>query len=74
VTLSSLNRHATATLKDVGSPKVTSIERVLREIARWVEVDSRIEIWRKEEGGRLLEGVHWVVGEIAMRRLTSETR
>jgi tRNA A37 threonylcarbamoyladenosine dehydratase len=63
VTLSSLNRHATAGLTDVGTPKVKCIERTLRQISRWVEIDSRIEIWRKEEGGRLLEGADWVVGE-----------
>ena len=39
VTLSSLNRHATATLADVGTPKVRSIERAIKQIARWVDVD-----------------------------------
>ena len=63
VTLSSLNRHATATLADVGTPKVACIERTLRDISRWVEVDSRVEIWRKEDAGKLLEGVDWVVGK-----------
>jgi hypothetical protein len=33
VTLSSLNRHATATLADVGTPKVECIARALRAIA-----------------------------------------
>ncbi|KAJ6545462.1 hypothetical protein B0H19DRAFT_1266895 [Mycena capillaripes] len=64
VTLSSLNRHATATLPDVGTPKVKCIERTLKQIARWVEVDSRIDIWRKEDGGHLLEGADWVVDAI----------
>lgn len=64
VTLSSLNRHATATLADVGTPKVKCIEKTLKQIAKWAEIDSRIEIWRKEEGGLLLEGADWVVGEI----------
>ena len=62
VTLSSLNRHATAVLTDVGTPKVTCIEKTLKQIAKWVQVDSRIEIWRKDEGGRLLEGADWVIG------------
>jgi len=66
VTLSSLNRHATATLADVGTPKVACIERVLRQVSRWVEVDSRVEIWRKEGAGKLLEGVDWVVGKRCM--------
>ena len=63
VTLSSLNRHATATLADVGTPKVRSIERAIKQIARWVDVDARIDIWRKEQGGDLLEGVDWVIGK-----------
>ncbi|PPQ90840.1 hypothetical protein CVT25_007375 [Psilocybe cyanescens] len=64
VTLSSLNRHATATLVDVGTPKVNCIEKSLKQIAKWVNVDSRIEIWRKEEGGRLLEDADWVIDAI----------
>ncbi|KAF9224871.1 hypothetical protein BS17DRAFT_801670 [Gyrodon lividus] len=64
VTLSSLNRHATATLSDVGTPKVGCIERTLKQISRWVEVDSRVEIWRKEDGGNLLEGADWVIDAI----------
>ena len=63
VTLSSLNRHATAGRKDVGTPKVVCVERALKEIAKWVEVDSRVEIWRKEDGGKHFEGAHWVIGE-----------
>ncbi|KAI8989182.1 hypothetical protein BD414DRAFT_571824 [Trametes punicea] len=64
VTLSSLNRHATATLADVGTPKVKCIERALKQISRVVEVDPRIEIWRKESGGDLLEGADWVIDAI----------
>lgn len=64
VTLSSLNRHATAVLADVGMPKVACIERTLKQISTWVEVDSRIEVWRKEDGGRLLEGADWVIDAI----------
>ncbi|KAI5892643.1 uncharacterized protein SCHCODRAFT_02626710 [Schizophyllum commune H4-8] len=61
VTLSSLNRHACAGLNDVGTPKVVCIERNLKNISRWVDVDARIELWRKDNGGDLLEGVDWVV-------------
>ncbi|KAG2007159.1 ubiquitin-protein ligase molybdopterin-converting factor [Coprinopsis cinerea AmutBmut pab1-1] len=64
VTLSSLNRHATANLADVGTPKVKCVERTLKEIAKWVEVDACIDIWRKEEGGELLDGYDWVVDAI----------
>lgn len=31
-------------------------------MAKWIEVDARVEIWRKEEGGVLLEGADWVIG------------
>jgi tRNA A37 threonylcarbamoyladenosine dehydratase len=62
VTLSSLNRHATAGLADVGTPKVKCVEEALRRFSRWVEVDSRIEVWKKETGAQLLEGADWVFG------------
>jgi tRNA A37 threonylcarbamoyladenosine dehydratase len=62
VTLSSLNRHATAALSDVGTPKVKSVERVLKNISKWVDIDACVDIWRKEEGGELLDGYDWVVG------------
>ncbi|KAJ3814636.1 hypothetical protein F5876DRAFT_86336 [Lentinula aff. lateritia] len=64
VTLSSLNRHATALLEDVGTSKVRCIERTLKSVAKWIEVDARVEIWRKEEGGVLLEGADWVIDAI----------
>ncbi|ESK94816.1 ubiquitin-protein ligase molybdopterin-converting factor [Moniliophthora roreri MCA 2997] len=64
VTLSSLNRHATAVLSDVGTPKVKCIERTLKQFSRWVEVDACVDIWRKEEGGLLLEGYDWVIDAI----------
>ena len=62
VTLSSLNRHAAAGLADVGTPKVRCLENALRKFSKWIEIDPRIELWRKEDGGGLLEGVDWVVG------------
>ena len=34
-TLSSLNRHACATLEDVGSPKVIATQKLLKKIAPW---------------------------------------
>ena len=63
VTLSSLNRHATAALADVGTPKVLCVARALRAIAPFVKVDPRVELWRGDaDGAELLEGVDWVVG------------
>jgi molybdopterin/thiamine biosynthesis adenylyltransferase len=62
VTLSSLNRHATAHLADVGTPKVLCVARTLQQIARFVDVEPRIELWRAGGGDRLLEGADWVVG------------
>ncbi|KAF5348024.1 hypothetical protein D9758_010036 [Tetrapyrgos nigripes] len=64
VTLSSLNRHATASLEDVGTPKVKCVENALKAISRWVEVEACNDIWRKEDGGAFLEGVDWVIDAI----------
>lgn len=44
------------------SQKVRCIEKFIKEFARWVDVDGRIDIWRKEEGGEHLKDVDWVVG------------
>lgn len=43
VTLSSLNRHAVATLADVGIPKVHCLQRRLIAIAPWVKFDLQQE-------------------------------
>ncbi|KAJ6471400.1 ubiquitin-protein ligase molybdopterin-converting factor [Mycena sanguinolenta] len=68
VTLSSLNRHATASLADVGTPKVRCVGRALKQMARWVEVEEKVEVWRGESdggtGAALLEGADWVIDAI----------
>jgi tRNA A37 threonylcarbamoyladenosine dehydratase len=65
VTLSSLNRHATAALADVGTPKVECIARALRGIAPFVQVDPRVELWRGDaDGAELLRDADWVVGTL----------
>lgn len=48
VSLSSLNRHAVATLKDVGSSKVSSLRDHLLEIAPWCQIDIKNMLWNKE--------------------------
>ena len=63
VTLSSLNRHATAALADVGTPKVQCVARALHAIAPFVHVDPRVELWRGDaDGAELLQGADWVIG------------
>ncbi|KAI5856276.1 hypothetical protein BZA05DRAFT_387967 [Tricharina praecox] len=56
VTLSSLNRHAVATLADVGTPKVQALRKHLEQVAPWVEIDARNELWNMENGEALLAG------------------
>lgn len=45
MTLSSLNRHALATLADVGTPKVHCIRKRLEQIAPWVNFDCQNELF-----------------------------
>ncbi|KAK2799717.1 hypothetical protein FQN50_008365 [Emmonsiellopsis sp. PD_5] len=54
VTLSSLNRHAVATLSDVGTPKVHCIRKRLEQIAPWVRFDCRDELFNKGAADNLL--------------------
>ncbi|CCD27380.1 tRNA threonylcarbamoyladenosine dehydratase NDAI_0K01890 [Naumovozyma dairenensis CBS 421] len=55
VSLSSLNRHSCATLKDVGTSKVECLKRHMAEIAPWCEIDAVNELWNKENGERLIK-------------------
>ncbi|KAI0172561.1 ubiquitin-protein ligase molybdopterin-converting factor [Hypoxylon sp. FL1284] len=54
VTLSSLNRHAVATLADVGSPKVQCLQKRLLAISPWVHFDLRQEKFWGQAADRLL--------------------
>lgn len=54
VTLSSLNRHAVATLADVGTPKVHCLQRRLEQITPWVIFDCCNELFRKDVAERQL--------------------
>mmetsp|Transcript_25748 Transcript_25748/g.60653 ORF Transcript_25748/g.60653 Transcript_25748/m.60653 type:complete len:486 (+) Transcript_25748:143-1600(+) len=55
VTLSSLNRHACATLKDVGISKVECVKNTCMELGLAPEhIDARVEMYTKETGPDLL--------------------
>jgi tRNA A37 threonylcarbamoyladenosine dehydratase len=63
VTLSSLNRHACATLGDVGTPKVHCVAEFLTKVAPWVEIEPIIALWDKDKTN-LLDGATYVVDAI----------
>lgn len=54
VSLSSLNRHSCATLKDVGKPKVQVLKDHMLEIAPWCEIELANELWTLPNADRLL--------------------
>ena len=54
VTLSSLNRHAVATLADVGTSKVHCLRRRLQQITPWVHFDLRNELFAPSAAETLL--------------------
>ncbi|KXT08095.1 hypothetical protein AC579_1464 [Pseudocercospora musae] len=55
VTLSSLNRHAVATLADVGTPKVKCLQKRLEQIVPWTHFDSRNELFSESVASKQLE-------------------
>lgn len=56
VTLSSLNRHALATLSDVGTPKVTCVRKRLEAVSPWIHWECFSEAWDEAKAPRLLQG------------------
>lgn len=56
VSLSSLNRHACATLEDVGRPKVVCCAEKFAQIAPWAKLEAWMELFRGDEAERLLGG------------------
>lgn len=54
VTLSSLNRHAVATLADVGTPKVLCLKKRLQQITPWVHFDLRNQLFSQSAADELL--------------------
>lgn len=56
VSLSSLNRHACATLADVGRPKVVCCANYFRQIAPWARVEACVDLFSGDNAARLLDG------------------
>lgn len=54
VSLSSLNRHAVATLADVGTPKVHCLRKRLQAVTPWVTFDCRNQLFNLAEADTLL--------------------
>lgn len=61
MTLSSLNRHAVATLADVGTPKVKCLQRRLEQIVPWTHFDCRNELFSEAVASKQLEP--WTDGQ-----------
>ena len=56
VTLSSLNRHATATRIDVGTPKVLALRDALLRIDPSADIDARVQLFDANAAAHLLSG------------------
>lgn len=56
VTLSSLNRHAVASMEDVGTSKVEALRKKLLKIVPWCQITAVTEMFRGVDADRLLEG------------------
>jgi tRNA A37 threonylcarbamoyladenosine dehydratase len=56
VSLSSLNRHAVASMSDVGTPKVMALKKRLQEIVPWCDIDACNELFSESDAERLLSG------------------
>ncbi|AQZ12407.1 YHR003C and YKL027W [Zygosaccharomyces parabailii] len=54
ISLSSLNRHSCATLKDVGTPKVECLKQHMLGIAPWCKLEAINKLWNKESAEQLL--------------------
>lgn len=48
VSLSSLNRHAVATLADVGTPKVQCLQKRLEQVTPWTNFDCRNQLFNEK--------------------------
>ena len=62
VSLSSLNRHACATLADVGTPKATCMKRFCERLCpdpRYLALEDIVQMYTIETGPQLLDGQDW---------------
>ncbi|PWN24176.1 hypothetical protein BCV69DRAFT_280070 [Microstroma glucosiphilum] len=53
VSLSSLNRHAVASLEDVGRPKVTICQEHFAGISPWVHIQAWVDVFNESDAPRL---------------------
>lgn len=56
VSLSSLNRHAVATLQDVGISKVDCLRNHLLQIAPWIKIETKNQLWNLASAQELIFG------------------
>lgn len=56
VTLSSLNRHAVASMDDVGISKAEAMRRKLLKIVPWCQIEAITEMFKKDTADALLSG------------------
>lgn len=63
VTLSSLNRHALATLADVGTPKVHCVRKRLEQICPWARIEPRNELFSSQSAEALLSSWNYEIKE-----------
>lgn len=54
VSLSSLNRHSCATLKDVGTSKVGCLKQHITQIAPWCQIEAINRLWHKDSAEELI--------------------
>ena len=62
VSLSSLNRHACATLEDVGTSKASCLKKFLEKICpdpKYLLLEDIVQMYTKDTGQELLEGYDW---------------
>lgn len=62
VSLSSLNRHACATLADVGTPKATCMKRFCERLCpdpKYLILEDIVQMYTAETGPQLLDGHDW---------------